>query len=112
MSVVYKWAFPRSEIETTIPMGEGDRIIHAGQDPATGNIAVWVCHQQPPGKDTPPQEVFFVGTGFEFEGRDAAFIDSVHIGRFVFHVFTRVKEIPLPTIVLTGVDKPEPLHVA
>lgn len=86
MKTIYKYATPASENHLDVP--HVVRPLHAGLDPATRTLAVWLLVDT----DAPRQtfKVYVHGTGWPLEDAEMyeQYLDTVEDGAYIWHVFT------------------------
>lgn len=81
-ATIYKYPLSSSTVTTIEVLGS---IVHVGVDPG-GNLCAWAVVW--PNKFNPiPRDVAVVGTGEPFPAGEWSYLDTVHDGPFVWHVF-------------------------
>jgi len=88
--IVYKYVFTASD-ELLIPMQPFDTVQHIGLCPATGKVAIWICHQELPEDAAEVTERLFriFMTGAQLHPANVLWLScgSLQVGHLMFHIF-------------------------
>lgn len=85
MKRIYRYDIPLEDPCAQIDMPRGAQIIHAHE--RCGVVAIWALVD--PGQECVSREIRIGGTGWPLpdDTSPAGYIDTVHIGPFVWHLF-------------------------